>query len=72
MQKFSFKWWVLSFGAVMMTLWICIVFTFLFIGRELLLFGSFFSPFNKGKDAPAWVKRWAHRLQEFYEDYLKL
>lgn len=72
MKKFSFKWWLVSACAVAMSLWVFVVFVFLFIGRGLLLIGNVcFSPFRK-VDPPEWVKGWSYRLQEFYNDYLEL
>ena len=71
-KRYSAKWWLLSAGAIVMSLWIFIVFVFLIIGRELLLFGSLLNPFNKGKNVPDWVQKWARKLQGFYEDYLQL
>lgn len=72
MKKFSVKWWLLSASAVLMTLWVFVVFTFLFIGRELLLLGNLINLANRSKEAPVWVQNWAHRIQKIYEDYLEL
>ncbi len=72
MRRFSFKWWLLSASAVLMTLWVFVVFLFLFIGRELLLFGNLINFANRSKDAPEWVQKWAHRIQKIYEEYLEL
>lgn len=72
LKKFSFKWWLLSASAVLMTLWVFVVFFFLFVGRELLLLGNLINLANRSKDAPVWVQNWARRIQKIYEEYLQL